>query len=80
MKRKDLEKILNDNPGKTIYSFAGTNLPGLSVCLHVSRTRALRAAKLVKEVKVQRYSEARPDLQGRYAVIPDDVHVFLYFE
>lgn len=62
MSRKEVAKIITEHPGELLYVLYGRK--DVLMCHEqISKTRALRNAKLFHSVRCQKYIEERPDLQ-----------------
>jgi hypothetical protein len=74
MTRKEVQQVINANPGKALYIQYGRS--DISMFHDVSKTAILKAAKEVVEVKVDEYFKFRPDMQGRLANNPGVIVLF----
>jgi len=65
MTKKEVQVIIEENPGKQLYVSHGAADGGISIGLHepISKSRAIRAARFFHSVRFGTYRQERPDLQ-----------------
>lgn len=69
MTRKEIEKIVADNPGKPLYAeYIGGTLPGgatFGLMHEVSKTQLIKASKSITGFRIGTFNEFRSDLKGK---------------
>lgn len=67
MKRKEVQAVIDANPGKPLYqAFGGF----IQIHEQMSKTRALKNAKAYHTVRIQKFKDERPDLYEMYKTRP----------